>query len=491
MKPRVLGILAALTAGVLVVGVLATRSGIGTPGNSSAPSVRGASETPRRSGTNATPVASGEYLFPALRANADAIVELHVSQGDKAARIVRAPGANEWNVATLGNYPANADRVRDTVRSMVDAKVIERKTARKESHAAIGLEDPAAAGARSIGVDAIDAQGNALARLVLGDIAPTATPNLDPNTSARFVRRVDEDQSYLVAGRFPADPSSTAWVVRSIIEISGTRVREVRITPALGEGLVATREDSASELAIQDIPSGRTVKDQTQVARLAQALAFLTLEDVKPANDDANANGHSSSHIGDFDNATTFDAVTFDHLLIRVRVNKVGDDYWARIEALPEPMPSPNPSLIATQATSDGGASAPAANTEVSIDDPPHEPLRTEAPSDPSRDAARAEAEQLNAKLAPWIFKLNATKGAQLTSTLDDLLTPSPIQGPELPIPNPAPEPASEPAPLPAIVPPDINPGATPSTDPNADPGIDPAKKLFPDSRPQTHQCPL
>jgi hypothetical protein len=474
MKPRVLGILAAVTAGVLVVGVLATRSGNGTPGNSSAPSGRG--EPSRASGTNAAPVASGEYLFPALRANADAIVELHISQGDKAARIVRAPGANEWQVATLGNYPANADRVRDTVRSMVDAKVIERKTARKESHAAIGLEDPAAAGARSIRVDAVDTQGNALARLVLGDIAPTATPNLDPNTSARFVRRVDEDQSYLVAGRFPADPSSTAWVVRSILEIPGTRVREVRITPAVGEGLVASREAAAGELAIQDIPTGRTVKDQTQVARLAQALAFLTLEDVKPASEGAN-----------LDNATTFDAITFDHLLIRVRVSKVGDDYWARIEALPEPMPTPS----TTQATSDGVASAPAANTEVSIDDPSPDttpPETADTTSDPSRDAARAEAEQLNAKLAPWIFKLNATKGAQLTSTLDDFLTPSPIQGPELPIAPPAPEPATEPAPLPAIVPPNTNPstnpGTSPDTQPGTDPGIDPAKKLFPDSRP-------
>jgi hypothetical protein len=243
MKPRVLAILAAVTAGVLLIAFLATRGGSSSNGGDS-------------SGDHAT--STGDYLFPDLRTNADAIVELHVSQADKSARIVRDAGSNDWRVATLGGYPANAERVRDTVRSLVDAKIIEKKTARKESHAAIGLDDPAAVGTRAVLVEAINAEGKPLARLVLGDVAPSAAPNFDPNSTARFVRRADEDQSYLVVGRFPADPSSTAWVVRSIIEIPASRVREVRITPPTGTGpgtsLAASRQSRSRRARAQRHP---------------------------------------------------------------------------------------------------------------------------------------------------------------------------------------------------------------------------------------------
>ena len=445
MKPRVLGILAAATAGVLGVAFLATRAG-----NQSGPSARDSSSA-----------ASGEFLFPQLRAGADAIVELRVSHGDTSARIVRDAGTNTWHVASLGNYPANPDRVRDTVRSMVDSKIVERKTARKESHATIGVDDPGAAGARSILLEAVDAQGKPVARLILGDVAPSAAANFDPSTSARFVRRADEDQSYLVTGRFPADPSPTAWVVRTIVEIPASRVREVRVTPAMGEPLVASRDSATSELTLRDIPTGRSVKDQTQVARLAQALAFLTLEGVKPASD--------AAALGGFDGVPTFDLLTFDHLLLRAHVAKHAEEFWVRLEALPEPT-----TAASVQTNDQGTVSAPSANGEISLDDPapaPAQPAPAADAKDATRDAARAEADALNAKLAPWIFRVAAAKGEQLLTTLNDVLTPAAIQGPEQPPSEVAP-PATAPAPIPSIAP------------PPAEPDSDPAKKLFPDSRP-------
>lgn len=442
MKPRTLGVLAAITGGVLAAAYFATR---GEGGSSSA--AQGAK--------------ADEFLFPGLRAGADSIVELRVSQGTKAARITREQGKNEWRVATLGGYPANGERVRDTVRALVEARIIERKTARKESHASIGLEDPAGESARSVLVEAIGADGKALARLVLGDVAPSASTRFDPSAMQRFVRRADEDQSYLVGGRFPADPSSTAWVSRSIGEIPGSRVREVRIARAGDEGVVASRADASAELAIQDVPTGRSIKDPTAVPRLAQALAFLTLEDVKPASE--------SATLGDFDGGTVFEAITFDHLMVRARVLKVGEEYWTRLEAMVEPEPA------AATATGDQGAvSAPSANAEVSIDDvAPAEQAKAGAPRDPAKvAAAAAEAEKLNAGWSGWVFRLASSKGEQLTATLDDFLTPSPIQGPEPLAPAPEEAAPASPAPIPAVAP-----------DAPAE-GVDPAKQLFPDSRP-------
>lgn len=465
MKPRVLAILAAITGLVLLIAILATR-GTGTPA------------TTPRAADHTSPTRVGEHLFPDLRANADNIVALRVSQADASAHIVRDPGTSNWRVATLGGYPANPDRVRDTVRSIVDAKVLDIKTTRRESHAAIGLESPANAGARSILVEAFDAQGSPMARLILGDIAPSATTTFDPSATSRFVRRADEDQTYLVAGRFPADPSPTAWVVRSILEIPASRVRQVRIAHPDGHTLIASREDQSRDVTLQDIPQGRTVSDPVQVSRLAQALAFLTLDSVRPAGD--------AESLGGFEAATTFDLITFDHLLIRAHVIRVADEFWSTLQAMPEPIQPADRAPATSRA--DGSVSAPAANTEISIDDPmPEEPKdrtpsnpptsanSTDLTDEPSRAAAREQADALNARFAPWIFRLTPTKGEQLTLTLEDVLTPSPIQGPALPAAEDPqdPSPAPQPAPLPA----------TPATQPQTDPGIDPAKVLFPDSR--------
>lgn len=565
------------------------------------------------------PLEIGAYVFPGLRGRAAEVVALRFTQGEMVALVRRnaasaavhegegrgegvgegggeggaktkvdRDGERGWQVETLGGYPANLDRVRDTFRSLVDAKVLGQKTAISARYQAIGVEDPASAEATSVMLEALDMKGNVLAGLIVGNSTSAAGAAAGAaggsgvgggvgGEFARFVRRAGEAQSYVVSGRFPVDSRPTSWVDRTVLDLAGARIRKVEIRTQnstssasgvlLSEALVLSRASAKEAVfVVENAQGGRTVKDETELSRIGSALSFVTLEDVRRVKKDEAKDGVGDADKAiDFADATTYTMTTFDHVVIRARVVSIATgatggkpasetatdaasdsvanpnsdssqndrEWWVAFDAFVE-SEFLDPGVgglattrtLSTSLTTTGPAlnepalkepalSAPAANAqgEISIDEPLPEVAGNElegvgnksgAGANLARvetdlvrimavEKASAEVAKLNARLTPWVFRVNAFKGKQLTPTMEDVLTPSPTHGPRLPVAAPSGTPASTSAKEP-VMPVGVQPNlptipatspaenlpTSPATNPATSPAASPEDQLLP-----------
>lgn len=325
-----------------------------------------------------TPTSSPQSppLFPDFGARGNAATSVTLRAGDVTTRLVRTDDGR-WVVATTHNYPADEGKVRDALRALADARIVETKTAKTDLHARLHVEDPASPGAKSVLLTVSGADGAPIASLVIGktDTAASDSPRC-------FVRKPEAPQAWLATGAFPTNPAVLSWINPDIGSLPNEAVRSVTLLQGQdGERLHVHRTTPAEQtFTLDGKPEGRELKDQFVLTRLAWAMAFMTLEDVAPAKDiDTTVEG-----------ATIAEFRCFDGLLVRVRLVQRDGKAWASFRAEFE-APAPAEGAVATTAPD---------------------------------TAMTGRIAELNASWGPWVFQIPAFKAEVLASTMESLLKP-------------------------------------------------------------------
>lgn len=325
-------------------------------------------------------------LFTGAAARIADTARVVISHGPDKVEVAR-DAAGTWVLPASDNYPAVEDNVRNLVRAVLDAEVVEKKTAAQDLYDKIGVEDPAGEKAKSHLVSITDAEGKPIAELIIGNRFEAA--NYDQQKVGTFVRPAGQAQSYLVKGSFNLASKPTDWIKRDVLALDATRFWKATIQqPARADGSAAEaihveRASRAEEkFSLAELPANRELSDPTVHQRLLQTLANWTLDDVRKAE----GFDLSAAATGTF---TTFDGVSYTTRC----VNKDGK-FWATVSC-----------------TYDPAAAAPRG-----AGDP--------APADDHDATMKKEVETLQARLAPWVFQIADHKGKELTATLESLLKP-------------------------------------------------------------------
>jgi hypothetical protein len=180
-----------------------------------------------------------------------------------------------------------------------------------------------------------------------------------------FVRRADSPTSLLASPQLLADANPRRWLATALLDIKPERVRRVSITARNQPTYIVERGDEAgAALALTTVPPGRTA-DPTAIDALARALTDLRLEDVLP-REPAGERSLSSGAEARFE--------TSDGLTVDLRERELGSRRLLTIEA--------------------AGSS----------------------------EASRAEAAQINARVAGREFEIPAFRAGVLFKPLDELL---------------------------------------------------------------------
>lgn len=327
-----------------------------------------------------------------------------------AADLVLTKQGDGWVLPSKGGYAADGARVRDGLRALADAQIIEAKTSKPELYSRLSVEDPDAPGSASTLVTVADAQGKPLASVIVGRRQLEA--GASESEPRNFVRRQGEALSYLVGGEFRFEADAKEWMVRSVSDLKPERVRAVRAELA-GAPVAEISRPSANDTkyTLANQPEGRTLKDEFVLTRLANALAGVTFDDVAKAQEAGT----------DAPEAHVLKVSCFDGLLIEARGVKKPDAWWWSLHAGFEAPPTPpaDASPKAEDGTQAGGA--PTAVTEPS-------------------DALKAEIERLNQAWNGWAFQLPTFKSTQMAPSLEDLLAPLPkVEAPKPEAGSPAP----------------------------------------------------
>jgi len=357
---------------------------------------------------------SGAAFVPGLEAalNDVASVALVKAGGEKVATLEKRGGA--WVVAEKNAYPADLGKLRQNLRALAEAKILETKTANSEFYDKLGVQDVAGASATGIAVT-ISAPGKDFGTLILGDAH---------GTKQRYARRASEAQSYLL-DRDPDFPQNgSQWLDARIVDVRGERVQQVAIKHADGETItISKRAAPAADLTpgtvvnfdVANVPKGRELLYPGVANVIGNSLRELNLEDVERADG------------GAVERPVVVEFKTFDGLVVRATGSKRGEEDWVSFEASVDDeqasrFAAPSAAQAAGGAAAQQGGTAPAAAAEPGA-------ASAAAPADAAATAAAksdtaAEAQRINDHVAGWRYKVAGFQYDQMTRRMADLLKP-------------------------------------------------------------------
>ena len=343
MKPRSFLVLAALTALAVIAAILAV---IDQPA--------------------LTTLTKGEEsAFESLAERVNDAAELAVQSNEATFAIVKT--GTGWGIEDRAKYPVHFDKVKTALVGLAELKLLEAKTSDPSRYKRLEVEEPDAKEAQSVRFEIKDGGGKAMASGIIGRL----NPNLfGEGGGGTYLRRGEEERSWLAAGEVALGKTRNDWLVRDIVDIAAEKVRRAVIRQPDGAEIVVTQEKPDSgEYKLEGIPEGRKLKDSGEAKNLAGGLWRLTFEDVKPAAEVA---------FPEKPNVSVYE--TFDGLKIHIEMTTVDEVVWGRFSASAE------------------GASGDKA------------------------DQIRKKAEKITARAKGWVYELSAGEGERLTTKIADLL---------------------------------------------------------------------
>lgn len=364
---------------------------------------------------------SAGVLLPELAGNLNEVSTIKLSTAGKKEIATFKRGDNGWLLANHSNYPADAAKLRELVLKLSDAKTIEAKTKKPDLYAKLGVEDVTVPNAGGVLVE-LDGMPKPVA-VIIGNVN-------GGGGGGTFVRRMGDDQSWLIAGTLTVDRIASDWIAKEIADIPSSRIRVVVIEKDGKMLRVSKPAGSDDNFVIENIPSGRKPSSEFAANGLAATLAGLRVDDVTaaaqmPFPEDAIKAQYFTAN-GIRVNATAWTAGDKHYAQFTARVEDATANQWIGIEQAKQD--AAHPAAVADTdvlaATTTGAAVAEAASTETAL----AKPL---ALVDPAKDRAEKraaiqdEVDRLNDAFDGWTFTLPAYKFDNINKGMDDLLLPA------------------------------------------------------------------
>jgi hypothetical protein len=317
----------------------------------------------------------GVRLFPDLPGRAAEVQTIELQRPDGTVVLRRAGEA--WILPDRAGYAADTARIRQLFFEVSELRTLEAKTRSKDVYPSLEVEDRDAPNSKSTRVAFKTAQGQEVAALLAGKNRFGRGGGGD---DAVYVRRAGDAQAWLAKGRLTVNRDAVQWLERGLSDVARERVREARIDHADGTSTVVSRPSPAErDFVLADVPEDRKAKTGWEIGSVAAAFEKLEFEDVRKADGVAIPAA-----------ALTATTTTFDGLEISARLVEIEGTPWAALSAKAAP-PAQLP---------EGG------------------------PALKSADEVRAEAERIETRLAPWLFKLPVFNLENMRRKIDDLLEP-------------------------------------------------------------------
>ena len=283
----------------------------------------------------------------------------------------------KWIIVEKGGFPADAGQARSVAVGVAVLTTLEPKTNRADWLNYVGLGAPDKGG-DAIDVKLTDTKGQPMAEVLVGKTQGTVD---ELGRTALYVRKPNENQTWLARGNLAPKPNAADWLDKNVIAIARDRVKGATVTPPTGPAYTLSRDSKdQQDFKLLDTPPGRQLSFEGSPDGVGSALIGFDFDDVAKADQ------------FDFSKAPQSVTHTFDGLDATVKIATKGMDHWATISAA-----GTNP-------------------------------------------MTQNEAMAINARLAGWAFKLQPSKVDQFLAARETLLKPP--GGPAAP---PAPRPIAAP----------------------------------------------
>lgn len=356
----------------------------------------------RQNAPTTTTASSAQKLAPTLAEKINDVAKVEVRKGDQALVLQRVKDGEStvWKMESRGGYPAKADKIKELVLALSEAKLLEPKTDKPEKFALLELEAPGAE-AKGTAITLSDASNAAVASVILGKFAFAADGR---SGEGMFVRRISENQTYLSDFKLQVDAAPSQWLVTDVISTERGRLKSATVATAGSKDVPAetytiSRPDaSKAEFSLNAIPAGKELKYPTAATTPSYAIEFVDMADVAPA---------STIDLSK-EPVATCTYQMFDGLILTVTLGKQDGKTWMKLAASSNFEGIPDSAKEADPA-------------EVKPGEKPAEKDITK-PKLRSHAEVEQEVKDLNAKHSAWAYALVDYKVNQFVPKLADML---------------------------------------------------------------------
>ncbi len=319
-----------------------------------------------------------QRVFPSLMDEINSVQGVLVESEHGTFRIVRAEDG-DWALPELADYPVETDKVKKVLVSMSVLETLEPRTSDPERHGALGLNDPTATEGSAVAVSLVDADGAALASLLVGRDA-------SGNQRARYVRRAGEDQAWLVWRNFDLPGQPMGWLDSSVLDLPRWRIQRFSTVHADGEQVLVERELFSDQyFGLQNVPDGYEPENPYVGNQLGTALERVKAVAIEKRSD-----------LPLPSDAPTTTVETFDGLRLALRTAELDGIDWLWVDA----------------------EYAPSVRKELPEDGPNIVGL----PDMPSLEDVEQEVDELNARFSKWAFAVPPSKRKQFSQRMAEVI---------------------------------------------------------------------
>jgi len=265
-------------------------------------------------GTASQPVerqsfATGQLLFPDLAGKLEQAARVEIVHQNKAAVTIEKTQSG-WALGERGGYPVVAAKLHALLTGLTELRLVEPRTSDPASFGRLGV-DPAGDGNL---LRVLDANNKPIVELIVGHGRSRPQANLPEQV---YVRRPNENQSWLAEGQLNVESDPQLWLDREIMNIDHGRVASVAVHR--GEDSLQFARQGDKLVLVQ--PADHPALEDFKVEDVGRALEALSFEDVRPAKD---APGQSVAQ-------SVF--ATTDGLTITANLAQDGKEDWVRFTA--------------------------------------------------------------------------------------------------------------------------------------------------------------
>jgi hypothetical protein len=319
-------------------------------------------------------------LFPDLFEQLSEVDNIQFASGEGEFTLYRE--GEDWYIREHYDYLANFDEVKRMLIDLSEAELLERKTDNPDEHYILGVEgaDPEVPGGESLKISLRD-DDEEVAGLILGQQREITT---QAGPKQFYVRRVDEQESWLAEGYLQINPVMLNWIQAEIINLARERIARVEIAQPNGQTAVLVNTGAKDKFGTPEDGDETIFKYPQLGYDIAGSLHQMRMEDVKPVAEFSR---------GDADVVTaTF--TTFDGLVVTTQSSFIDGFYYTTISAAFD--------ASAIQL-------APKDIQELNVTKKP--------------EAVKEEAAKLNQRLSPWVYQVSGFVGTNLMRARSDMVT--------------------------------------------------------------------
>lgn len=265
----------------------------------------------------------GTLLLPDLSRQAADLATIEIRQADQKLTLARAADGTTWSIAERDGYPAAPERVRALVQALARTTLVEPKTANREKHKVLELDEPGAPKTKGRAVRLLDTKGKPIGDVLVGK---ARHDTFGPGRGSVFVRRPGEAQSWLAMGSPKPSVDLKDWITITVFETELAKIKSVAIEHAGSPPLVVDREAGKEvKFKLATLPEGMKLKKDAGLDQIAQGVASIELDDVRRLVKPTPA-----------DKVVTIKLAAEGGLAVTFQVVPAGEDGWLSLSATGE-----------------------------------------------------------------------------------------------------------------------------------------------------------